>query len=77
MTEKGFDYVVVLMSETIPGRVVLFEDSVDSWIHIACPRLFIDWGDEFVKPEGGEWTSSFAKKPSRPRRRYSIASAGL
>ncbi|KAI9178245.1 hypothetical protein LWI28_024302 [Acer negundo] len=50
MTEKGFDYVVVLMSETIPGRVVLFEDSVDSWIHIACPRLFIDWGDEFVKP---------------------------
>ncbi|KAK0589282.1 hypothetical protein LWI29_012093 [Acer saccharum] len=37
------------MSETSPGRVVLFEDSVDSWIQIACPRLSIDWGDAFVK----------------------------
>ncbi|TXG53860.1 hypothetical protein EZV62_019116 [Acer yangbiense] len=130
MTDKGYDYVVVLMSEISPGRVALFEDSVDAWIQIACPRLSIDWGDAFVKPlltpfeaeialgfipgwwetnsavnsgcgcgnedkkcgkgdaacgdypmdyyaqEGGEWNSSYAKKPSRPRQRNSIASAG-
>ncbi|KAL5857243.1 hypothetical protein ACOSQ3_004701 [Xanthoceras sorbifolium] len=122
MTEKGFDYVVVLMSEISPGRVALFEDSVDAWIQIACPRLSIDWGDAFVKPlltpfeaeialgfivgwwetnlavnsgcggksdsccgkgdvacgdypmdyyaqDGGEWNSSYAKKPSHPRRK--------
>ncbi|XP_044487741.1 2-(3-amino-3-carboxypropyl)histidine synthase subunit 1 [Mangifera indica] len=50
MNEKGFDYIVVLMSEISPGRVALFEDSVDAWIQIACPRLSIDWGDAFGKP---------------------------
>lgn len=50
MSEKEFDYVVVLMSEISPGRVALFEDSVDAWIQIACPRLSIDWGDAFGKP---------------------------
>lgn len=50
LDEKGFDYVVILMSEISPGRVALFEDSVDAWIQIACPRLSIDWGDAFAKP---------------------------
>ncbi|KAF9661239.1 hypothetical protein SADUNF_Sadunf19G0047600 [Salix dunnii] len=50
MREKGFDYMVVLMSEISPGRIALFEDSVDAWIQIACPRLSIDWGDAFTKP---------------------------
>jgi 2-(3-amino-3-carboxypropyl)histidine synthase len=50
MGEKGFDYMVVLMSEISPGRIALFEDSVDAWIQIACPRLSIDWGDAFKKP---------------------------
>ncbi|KAJ7946673.1 2-(3-amino-3-carboxypropyl)histidine synthase subunit 1 [Quillaja saponaria] len=50
MREKGFDYTVVLMSEISPGRIALFEESVDAWIQIACPRLSIDWGDAFVKP---------------------------
>ncbi|TKY71099.1 Diphthamide biosynthesis protein 1 [Spatholobus suberectus] len=50
MKEKGLDYTVVLMSEMSPGRVALFEDSVDAWIQIACPRLSIDWGEAFVKP---------------------------
>lgn len=48
--EKGFDYTVVLMSEISPARISLFEDSVDAWIQIACPRLSIDWGDAFGKP---------------------------
>ncbi|KAL9344730.1 hypothetical protein Peur_062405 [Populus x canadensis] len=50
MEEKGFDYMVVLMSEISPGRIALFEDSVDAWIQIACPRLSIDWGDAFKRP---------------------------
>ncbi|BAU00715.1 uncharacterized protein HKW66_Vig0163020 [Vigna angularis] len=50
MKERGLDYTVVLMSELSPGRVALFEDSVDAWIQIACPRLSIDWGEAFVKP---------------------------
>ncbi|KAK4276345.1 hypothetical protein QN277_019303 [Acacia crassicarpa] len=50
MREKGFSYTVILMSELTPGRISLFEDSIDAWIQIACPRLSIDWGDAFAKP---------------------------
>ncbi|XLS48261.1 hypothetical protein HN51_022619, partial [Arachis hypogaea] len=50
MKEKGFLYTVFLMSEISPARIALFEDSVDAWIQIACPRLSIDWGDAFGKP---------------------------
>ena len=139
MGDKGFDYTVVLMSELSPYRISLFEDSVDAWIQIACPRLSIDWGDAFVKPvltpfeaeialglipgwwektqmqkqgcedvtgcnksdccsnsscgdakvtedfggdypmdyyaqDGGEWNSSYMKKPSRPARKISVTS---
>jgi 2-(3-amino-3-carboxypropyl)histidine synthase len=145
MGEKGFDYMVVLMSEISPGRIALFEDSVDAWIQIACPRLSIDWGDAFKKPlltpfeaeialgdlagwwekslvvnsgcggggsglgcgqksdgsccecsngdakgvekdfggeypmdyyaqDGGEWNSSYVKKPTRPVRRNAVSS---
>ncbi|MED6204556.1 hypothetical protein PIB30_010107 [Stylosanthes scabra] len=50
MKEKGLVYTVFLMSEISPARIALFEDSVDAWIQIACPRLSIDWGDAFAKP---------------------------
>ncbi|KAF5731820.1 diphthamide biosynthesis protein 1 [Tripterygium wilfordii] len=50
MKERGLNYIVILMSEISPGRIALFEDSVDAWIQIACPRLSIDWGDAFQKP---------------------------
>lgn len=50
MVEKGIDSTVVLMSELSPTRVALFEDSVDAWVQIACPRLSIDWGEAFLKP---------------------------
>lgn len=50
MRDKGLDYTVFLMSEISPCRIGLFEDSVDAWIQIACPRLSIDWGDAFKKP---------------------------
>lgn len=50
MVEKGLSYTVILMSEISPARIALFEDSVDAWIQIACPRLSIDWGEAFRKP---------------------------
>ncbi|KAM6573414.1 hypothetical protein CsatA_017494 [Cannabis sativa] len=50
MKEKGFSYTVVLMSEISPARMGLFEDSVEAWVQIACPRLSIDWGEAFGKP---------------------------
>ncbi|XP_010458072.1 PREDICTED: diphthamide biosynthesis protein 1-like [Camelina sativa] len=50
MRENGIDSTVVLMSELSPTRVALFEDSVDAWVQIACPRLSIDWGEAFLKP---------------------------
>ncbi|CAN1336573.1 2-(3-amino-3-carboxypropyl)histidine synthase subunit 1 [Linum perenne] len=50
MRDRGYTYMVVLMSEISPTRIQLFEDSVDAWIQIACPRLSIDWGDAFLKP---------------------------
>ncbi|TYH85692.1 hypothetical protein ES332_D02G286200v1 [Gossypium tomentosum] len=50
MKEKGYDYTVILMSEISPVRIALFEDAVDAWVQIACPRLSIDWGDAFLRP---------------------------
>ncbi|KAF2309394.1 hypothetical protein GH714_001898 [Hevea brasiliensis] len=50
MREKHFSYAVVLMSEISPTRIALFEQSMDAWIQIACPRLSIDWGEAFEKP---------------------------
>ncbi|KAL5996821.1 hypothetical protein ACLOJK_007741 [Asimina triloba] len=50
MAESRFVWTVVLMSEISPARISLFEDSVDAWIQIACPRLSIDWGEAFAKP---------------------------
>lgn len=50
MGEKGMSWTVVLMSEISPARIALFEDSIDAWIQIACPRLSIDWGDAFERP---------------------------
>ncbi|GAB2287483.1 hypothetical protein Dimus_021859 [Dionaea muscipula] len=50
MGAKGLSWTVVLMSEISPTRIALFEDSIDAWIQIACPRLSIDWGEAFGKP---------------------------
>ena len=38
------------MSEISPQKLQRFEDDVDAWIQIACPRLSIDWGHFCTKP---------------------------
>lgn len=50
MAEMGFTWSVVLMSEILPAKLALFEDSIDAWVQIACPRLSIDWGEGYKKP---------------------------
>lgn len=45
-------YFVVLLSEISPAKlgVMSKESLVGAWVQIACPRLSIDWGDEFSVP---------------------------
>ncbi|XP_057853561.2 uncharacterized protein LOC131063687 [Cryptomeria japonica] len=50
LVEKGLSFIVFLMSEISPSKIALFEDSVDAWVQIACPRLSIDWGEAFTRP---------------------------
>jgi len=49
LKDANKEYVVVLLSEILPGKLQLFED-VDCWVQVACPRLSIDWGAQFSKP---------------------------
>jgi 2-(3-amino-3-carboxypropyl)histidine synthase len=39
--QKSF---VMLASEITPAKLALFQDKVDVWVQIACPRLSVDWG---------------------------------
>ncbi|KAI8104283.1 hypothetical protein M9434_002843 [Picochlorum sp. BPE23] len=50
MDSLGYEYVLVLLSEISPKKLSMMSDGIDAWIQIACPRLSIDWGDEFTKP---------------------------
>ncbi|KAH7279395.1 hypothetical protein KP509_37G017600 [Ceratopteris richardii] len=47
---RKIKYTVFLMSELSPSKISLFEDAIDVWVQIACPRLSIDWGEAFEKP---------------------------
>lgn len=47
---RCISYVVFLISEMSPSKIAAFEDSVDVWVQIACPRLSIDWGEAFPTP---------------------------
>eukprot|EP00250_Pteridium_aquilinum_P009577 c18765_g1_i3 orf=548-2023(-) len=50
LNARQVNYSVFLISELSPAKIALFEDSVDVWVQIACPRLSIDWGEAFSKP---------------------------
>lgn len=50
LDENGRRHFLVLMSEIFPSRLKLFEDQIDTWVQIGCPRLSIDWGEFFEKP---------------------------
>ncbi|CAH8607750.1 unnamed protein product [Schistosoma curassoni] len=50
LEKSGKTYIILLLSEIIPSKLALFDEQVDVWIQVACPRLSIDWGVEFTKP---------------------------
>ncbi|CAD7934156.1 unnamed protein product [Amoebophrya sp. A120] len=43
-------HVVFLLSEISPQVLHEYEEEVDFWVQIACPRLSLDWGSAFEKP---------------------------
>lgn len=47
---KGYDTVIILLSEIFPQKLQLFNNDIDAYVQIACPRLSIDWGSAFEKP---------------------------
>ena len=50
MEDRGYTYILVLLSEISPQKLSIMSKDIDAWVQIACPRLSIDWGDEFEKP---------------------------
>ena len=50
MEDRGYSYILVLLSEISPQKLSMMSNGIDAWVQIACPRLSIDWGDEFEKP---------------------------
>lgn len=49
MRVKGREYVVLLISEMNPAKMAALK-GLDAFVQIACPRLSIDWGEEFERP---------------------------
>ena len=49
MRVKGREYVVFLISEMNPAKMASLK-GLDAFVQIACPRLSIDWGEEFERP---------------------------
>ena len=48
--ETGRTCTVVFLSEIFPDKLAMFDEEVEAWVQIACPRLSIDWGLAFEKP---------------------------
>ena len=49
LRECGKTYAVFLISEMNPAKMALLKGA-DAFAQIACPRLSIDWGEDFQKP---------------------------
>jgi 2-(3-amino-3-carboxypropyl)histidine synthase len=47
--ECGKAYAVFLISEMTPAKMAMLKGA-DAFAQIACPRLSIDWGEDFQKP---------------------------
>ena len=52
LEKRGKRWFTVLLSEISPAKLKAMGEGggVDAWVQIACPRLSIDWGDEFEVP---------------------------
>lgn len=50
LSERKVKFFVILLSEVFPQKLEQFQDKIDVWVQIACPRLSVDWGHFFKKP---------------------------
>lgn len=56
LRSAGVAHTVFLISEMSPAKMALLSEGkegrggLDAFIQIACPRLSIDWGEDFTKP---------------------------
>lgn len=50
LASRGIQFLTFLISELSPTKLALFNNSIDVWVQIACPRLSIDWGEAFPGP---------------------------
>ena len=48
--ETGRTSTTVFLSEIFPDKLAMFDEEVEAWVQVACPRLSIDWGLAFDKP---------------------------
>lgn len=62
---QGKAYVTVLLSEVSPLKLKALSQGIDAWIQIACPRLSIDWGEEFLLPTLNPYEVSTNKRYSK------------
>jgi 2-(3-amino-3-carboxypropyl)histidine synthase len=44
LRSKGKRHFVMLLSEVTPAKLRLFDQTIDAWVQVACPRLSVDWG---------------------------------
>lgn len=49
LSDAGKTVVPFLMAELVPAKLKAVAQ-VEAWVQVACPRLSVDWGDEFEKP---------------------------
>ncbi|GAB4813198.1 hypothetical protein N2152v2_000244 [Parachlorella kessleri] len=55
LAASGRSFVTVLLSEVSPAKLAALAGErdaggVEAWVQVACPRLSIDWGEEFLAP---------------------------
>lgn len=66
LEKQGKSFVTVLLSEVTPQKLKSLSHGVEAWVQIACPRLSIDWGDEFAKPTLNPYEAYVALGETRP-----------
>jgi len=65
MRAKGREFVVFLISEMNPAKMAALH-GVDAFVQIACPRLSIDWGEDFHRPVLTPYEAEVALETASP-----------
>jgi len=68
LKEVNIPYIILLVSEIFDSQLTLFQNEIDIWVQIACPRISIDWGTFFTKPLITPYEFFVAMKKNRMER---------